>query len=51
MLHTNEPGTGRAGLERYLFGVADFGEYLQRCGGLARMQELRRQALLLGRGR
>jgi glutaconate CoA-transferase subunit A len=41
----------RAFLERYLFGVADFNEYLQRCGGLPRMQELRRQELLLDRGR
>src|SRR5262245_38125182 len=38
-------------LERYVFGVKDFDEYLQRCGGLPRMQELRRQELLLHRGR
>jgi glutaconate CoA-transferase subunit A len=38
-------------LERYVWGVADFNEYLQRCGGLPRMQELRRQELLLDRGR
>lgn len=41
----------RAWLERYVWGVKDFEEYLQRCGGLARMQELRRQELLLDRGR
>jgi len=39
----------KAFLDHYLFGVADFTEYLQRCGGLPRMQELRRQELLLDR--
>lgn len=34
-------------LDEHIFGVADFGEYLQRCGGLPRMQELRRQEFLL----
>jgi glutaconate CoA-transferase, subunit A len=38
-------------LERYVWGVGDFNEYLQRCGGLARMTQLRRQELLLDRGR
>jgi glutaconate CoA-transferase subunit A len=38
-------------LDRYVLGVADFNEYLQKCGGLGRMQELRRQELLLDRGR
>ena len=38
-------------LEEYIFGVKDFAEYLQKCGGLPRMQELRRQELLLHRGR
>jgi glutaconate CoA-transferase subunit A len=38
-------------LNRYLFGVKDFWEYLQLCGGLPRLQELRRQELLLDRGR
>ncbi len=37
----------RAFLDRYIFGVKDFNEYLQLCGGLARMQELRQQELLL----
>lgn len=41
----------QAWLERYVFGVADFNGYLDRCGGLARMQELRRQEFLLDRGR
>lgn len=38
-------------LRKYLFGVKDFNEYLQLCGGLLRLQELRRQELLLDRGR
>ena len=32
-------------LERHLFGVRDFAEYLERCGGRARLEELRRQEL------
>jgi glutaconate CoA-transferase subunit A len=36
-------------LDRHIFGVKDFNEYLQLCGGLPRMQELRRQELLLHR--
>jgi glutaconate CoA-transferase subunit A len=43
--------TYRAFLDKFLFGPRDFGEYLQRCGGLARMQELRQQEFLLNRGR
>jgi glutaconate CoA-transferase subunit A len=35
-------------VDRYLYGVRDFNEYLQLCGGLPRMQQLRRQELLLG---
>jgi glutaconate CoA-transferase subunit A len=34
-------------LDEFIFGVADFGAYLNKCGGLPRMQELRRQELLL----
>lgn len=34
-------------LDEYIFSIASFGEYLQKCGGLPRMQELRRQELLL----
>jgi glutaconate CoA-transferase subunit A len=34
-------------LEEFIFGAADFGAYLEKCGGLKRMQELRRQELLL----
>lgn len=36
-------------LETYIYGVKDFHDYLQLCGGLPRMQELRRQELLLPR--
>ena len=32
-------------LERHLFGVRDFAEYLDRCGGSTRLEELRRQEL------
>src|SRR5438552_7627566 len=38
-------------LQTYLYGVADFAEYLQRSGGLPRLQELRQQEFLLHRGR
>lgn len=38
-------------LERYLFGTRDFFDYLERCGGLPRLQELRRQEFLLHQGR
>src|SRR5438128_8493176 len=38
-------------LDTYIYGVRDFAEYLQRCGGLPRMQQLRQQELLLHRGR
>jgi glutaconate CoA-transferase subunit A len=41
----------RAFLDKFLFGVSDFAEYLQLCGGLPRLQELRRQEFLLDRGR
>lgn len=35
----------RAFLDRYILGVANFAEYLERCGGLARLQQLRQQEL------
>jgi glutaconate CoA-transferase subunit A len=38
-------------LNEYVLGVKDFHEYLDRCGGLRRLQELRRQEFLLHRGR
>jgi glutaconate CoA-transferase subunit A len=37
-------------LDRYIHGVQDFSEYLDRCGGLPRLQQLRWQELLLDRG-
>src|ERR1700757_2432133 len=37
-------------LEHYIFGVKGFNEYLNLCGGLERMQQLRHQELLLHRG-
>ncbi len=37
-------------LQTYIYGVHDFAAYLQHCGGLPRMQELRRQEFLLHRG-
>jgi glutaconate CoA-transferase subunit A len=37
-------------LQTYIYGARDFADYLQRCGGLPRMQELRRQEYLLHRG-
>jgi glutaconate CoA-transferase subunit A len=42
-----DPAPHRAFLEKHIYGVKDFMEYLQMCGGLPRMQELRREELLL----
>jgi glutaconate CoA-transferase subunit A len=44
------PETYRQFLDDYLFGVADFVGYLERCGGLRRLQQLRQKELLLDRG-
>jgi glutaconate CoA-transferase subunit A len=44
-----DPARYRAFLDEYLFGVKDFSEYLQKCGGLPRLQELRHHELLLHR--
>jgi glutaconate CoA-transferase subunit A len=38
-------------LDEYIFDVKDFAEYLQRCGGLPRLQQLRQHEFLLNRGR
>src|SRR5262245_9278228 len=38
-------------LDEHIYGVQDFNEYLLKCGGLPRLQELRRQELLLHQGR
>src|SRR5438105_177214 len=34
-------------LDRHIYGVPNFAEYLQRCGGLERLQQLRQQEFLL----
>jgi glutaconate CoA-transferase subunit A len=41
----------RAFLQKYIYGVRDFVGYWQLCGGLPRIQELRRQEFLLHFGR
>jgi glutaconate CoA-transferase subunit A len=46
-----EPETFRQFLDRTIHGVRSFTEYLQLCGGLERMQQLRRQEFLLHQGR
>jgi glutaconate CoA-transferase, subunit A len=38
-------------LEDHIFGVRDFTEYLDRCGGLTRLQQLRHRELLLHLGK
>ena len=40
-----DPAKHAEWLERHLWSVDDFSEYLARCGGLRRMQELRRQEM------
>jgi glutaconate CoA-transferase subunit A len=40
----------RAFLDKYIFGVSDFTEYLQLCGGLPKLQKLRQEEFLLHRG-
>ncbi len=46
-----DPARFQQFLDQYIFSVRDFADYLQRSGGLPRLQELRRQELLLDRGR
>ncbi len=38
-------------LDEHVYAVKDFAEYLQRCGGLPRLQQLRQEEFLLNRGR
>ena len=38
-------------LDDHIFGVKDFAEYLDRCGGLPRLQHLRQRELLLHLGK
>lgn len=42
-----DPDTFRRFLNEYIYDLKDFSEYLAKCGGLPRMQELRRQEFLL----
>ncbi|MBM4072748.1 MAG: CoA transferase subunit A [Planctomycetes bacterium] len=42
-----DPAEHKAFLDKFIHGVRDFSEYLQQCGGMTRLQELRRQELLL----
>jgi glutaconate CoA-transferase subunit A len=46
-----DPDAFRRFLDTHIYGVSDFAEYLQLCGGLPRLQQLRQQELLLHRGR
>jgi glutaconate CoA-transferase subunit A len=46
-----DPATFRAFLDAHVYQVSDFHEYLQKCGGLPRLQELRQHEFLLHRGR
>jgi len=39
----------RSFLDKYIYGVQEFADYLQLCGGLPRMQKLRRHELLIDR--
>jgi glutaconate CoA-transferase subunit A len=41
----------KAFLKEYIYRTADFTEYLELCGGLKRLQQLRQQEFLLHRGR
>ncbi|MBN1945612.1 MAG: CoA transferase subunit A [Bradymonadales bacterium] len=43
-----DPERLRAFLERTIYSVSDFSEYIERQGGIARMMELRRMELLIG---
>ena len=38
-------------LDEHILGVADFTAYIERCGGLHRMQELRQREFLLHMGK
>lgn len=43
--------TLQAFLQKHIYGVSDFNGYLQLCGGLPRLQQLRQEEFLLHRGR
>ena len=44
-----DPERYRSFLDKYVLGVKDFADYLHRCGGLPRLQELRQEEFLLRR--
>lgn len=44
-----DPEAFRQFLDAHIYGVANFEEYLERCGGMARMKELRRREALVDR--
>jgi glutaconate CoA-transferase, subunit A len=46
-----DPEAHRRFVEEHVYAVKDFTEYLQLCGGLPRLQQLRQQEFLLDRGR
>jgi glutaconate CoA-transferase, subunit A len=46
-----DPQAYAAFLQKYLFGVSEFTEYLQLCGGMERMRVLRAEEFLLNRGK
>ena len=43
-----DPAAFELFLKEYIHGPADFNAYLERCGGLKRLQELRRREVLQG---
>src|SRR5262245_21124753 len=45
-----DPAEFKKFIDKYIFGVNDFAEYLQLCGGLPRLQKLRQEEFLLQRG-
>jgi len=45
-----EPETFRRFIKEYIDGVPDFNGYIEKCGGLPRMQQLRHRELLLTHG-
>jgi glutaconate CoA-transferase, subunit A len=51
LLAERESTSYEAFLQHFVLGVKDFAEYLQRCGGLPRLQRLRQEELLLHLGK
>ncbi len=45
-----DPDTFKAFLDKYIYGTKDFYEYLELCGGIRRMCELRREEFMLETG-